>query len=517
MTKKAVFFSIVDAIQGHATARKDATALLGTERRITYGELNVRSNRIAEGLRQLGVQQDERICYLGRNTVEFFEIFIACAKVGAVAVPLNWRLAPPELQAIAIDTNASIIFATEEFAGIDGLTSGGRPFRTAIVIGRDRSALGFEEWLNQQAEIESPFRPLKGDVAVQIYSSGTTGLPKGVMLSHGAYHYLMGYQTDEWPEWLSWTPEDTILVVTPVFHISGLAWGLRSLCSGGVALVREKLDAEGIVSLVEQYKITRLPMVPTTLQLLIERVRSGKVNLSSLKHIQYGAAPIAYETLLEVIRTLKCDLVQTYGMTETGFGVVALSPKDHDPENPDRLASKGTPLPGVELRIVDGAGKDVPCGVSGQIAIRSPSNMVGYWKRPEETARVLDKDGWLLSGDAGYLDEQGYLHLNGRINEMIITGGENVYPLEVENVLVGHPSVRDAAVVGLPSSHWGEVVAGFIVLDRDNLRKEELFEYVRSKIAGYKVPKEIHFLDCLPLNGAGKVDKKKLKELLLVE
>lgn len=507
--------TLVDAVRRHAAERPHATALASDERCLTYDELELRSGRIASGLRTAGNQPGARVAYLGKNRIEFFEILVACMKIGAVAVPLNWRLSPPEIGRILSDMRAQTVFVTAEFVGLldrCGLPSTAR----MIIINNDRErGENFDSWLATFTPLGAVEAASSDDIAIQVYSSGTTGTPKGAMLSHRAYHFAMGLENVDWPPWCHWSADEVALVSTPLFHVGGVNWGIRSLFFGAMTYLTEKFDAGQTIALVQEIRVTRLPIVPASLRELIDHPAMATADFSSIRHMQYGASPIDQGLLIRAVEVLNCDLVQTYGLTETTFGVVALNPEDHAITDEGRYTATGRPLPGVSVRIVSEEGSDLPALQVGEVLIRSPSLMSGYWRQPNETAKAIDANGWLHTGDAGHLDENGYLFVKGRLKEVIITGGENVFPGEVENALVTHPSISEVAVIGRPSVRWGEEVVA-IVVPRTGGKFDvpEILRHARGQIAGYKLPKSFALVDELPRNAGGKIIRRKLSEMI---
>jgi acyl-CoA synthetase (AMP-forming)/AMP-acid ligase II len=332
-----------------------------------------------------------------------------------------------------------------------------------------------------------------------------------VILSGGAL-LRTGKETDGEMAWNDWQPEDVSLLMMPCFHIAGLRWGVMGLLPGAQTVIMPEFSPDGVVAAISDYRVTRLFLAPTAIRLILQVAEKSDADFSSLKLIWYGASPMPLKLLEDAMRILKCDFVQTYGMTETGAQTTFLPPVDHDPRGNERMRSAGKALPGVQIRVVDDKGTALPPGVIGEICIKSPSNMIGYWQREEETRAVL-RDGWIHSGDAGYMDADGYVYIHDRLKDMIITGGENVYSTEVENAICNHGAVAEAAVIGVPDEKWGEAVKAVIVLKRDRIvSADEIIAYTKQRIASYKAPKSVDFVDALPKNSTGKVLKKELRE-----
>jgi acyl-CoA synthetase (AMP-forming)/AMP-acid ligase II len=314
---------------------------------------------------------------------------------------------------------------------------------------------------------------------------------------------------------LGFGPDAVNHVVMPLFHVAGGFWGMLGLYNGVPNVLLRDVDPVRIVRDIEEHHITHTVMAPAVLQFIIQLPEARDADFSSLRLIIYGASPISEEVLKGALRTFGCDFLQAYGMTETSGGCVLLPPEDHDPDGPNRhrLRAAGKPAPNTEVKVVDAETMaPVPAGTVGEILLRSAQNMKGYWRMPDETAATILPDGFLRTGDAGYLDDDGYLYIHDRVKDMIISGGENVYPAEVENALMSHPAVADVAVIGVPSERWGETPKAVVVLAPGaTLDADELLAFARERLAGFKCPTSVDFVDALPRNPSGKVLKKDLR------
>jgi acyl-CoA synthetase (AMP-forming)/AMP-acid ligase II len=504
--------NLAEMVRARARSRGNAIAYEFEGRETSFGDFDILTNRAANALIAQGVKPRERIAYLGKNSDVYFELLLGAMKANVVMVPVNWRLAGPEIAFIVEDCRAPILFVGPEFiAQIDKMKSQLPHVRTFIATeGAAPGWLSYSKWRDAQSD-NDPNVPIdRRDIAIQLYTSGTTGKPKGAMLSHANFLNLVETGRDEKPDWNKWTEDDVSLVAMPIFHIGGSGWGVMGLYHGAKGVIAREFDATKVLDFFEQSGITKLFMVPAAMQFVVRQPRAREVDFSRLKYMLYGASPIPAALLKECIEVFGCGFVQMYGMTETTGTIVALPPEDHV-EGLDRMRSAGKALPGVELAILDANGNRLPPGEVGEIATRSGSNMVGYWNLPEATANTLDSEGWLRTGDAGYMDEDGYLYIHDRIKDMIISGGENVYPAEVESAICDHPDVAEVAVVGVPDDRWGEAVKAIVVMKPGKQATEsDIINFSRERIAGFKTPKSVEFISALPRNASGKILRRHL-------
>jgi long-chain acyl-CoA synthetase len=469
----------------------DAPAVVAGERSLSYRELARRVGAIGAALGGLG----ERIGYLGANSLAHLEAWLVVPAFGRVFVDLNFRLSQDELAFMVQD------------AGVDVLVADAERLDVASRLGPD--VLAEDEW--DALAAGTPVGPPGcdgGALAAISYTGGTTGRPKGVMLSHenllaNARHNLIA---------TGHTADDVWLHFCPMFHVAGTANVLACTWVGARQVVLPRFEPGVVLAAIERERATHAVFVPTMLAMLLEHPDFGSTDLSSLRHIQYAASPISPDLQRRVIEAFDCDVAQFYGMTEAAPTVSHLTPQDH--RAGERLRSMGTPVPGVQVDVRGPLGEPLAPGEIGELWIRGPNIMRGYWNRPDATADVL-VDGWYRSGDVAYADERGYLFMVDRAKDMIITGGENVYSIEVESVLVEHPVVREAAVFGVPHERWGEAVHAVVVLEAGGREVDPntLIEHCRERIAGFKVPRSLEIREeSLPRSGAGKVLKSTLRE-----
>ena len=494
-----------DVVREHAARRGDVVALRAGERALTYAELDERSNRLAQALLAAGVGRGSRVAYLDRTAPEVVELLFATAKIGAVTVPLNWRLAKTEIAAVLDDSQAPVLIAGSDHAELARELSADRAVELVLV------AENYEPLLAAHEPLDPGHRGEASDVVVQMYTSGTTGVPKGVLTTHR--NLTAAAETS--PLW-QFDAASISLTPLPMFHIGGIGWAYCGLWNGATTIIVRDFDPPRILGLLEGHRVTNAVFVPTMLQMLLDVPDAEARDYTALRSIAYGAAPITTPLLKAAHRTFGCSLFGCYGLTETTGTVVALEPEDHDPDGPREhlLRSVGRPYPWVELRVVDPAtGLDVEAGEHGEVWVRAPNVCAGYFNRPQETAAAITPDGWLRTGDGGYRDEEGFLFLTDRIKDMIVSGGENVYPVEVEEVLAQHPGVADVTVIGVPHERWGEAVAALVVRREGRpCTAEELIAFARERLAGYKLPRVVEFVDGFPRTASGKVLKRELRE-----
>jgi fatty-acyl-CoA synthase len=514
MSDIAAAQNLADIIRAQGKARGYTTAFEFEGRRTSFAGLDIHTNRVANGLVSLGVKPGERVAYLGKNSDIYFELLLGAMKAGVVMAPVNWRLAGPEIAFIVEDCKAAVLFVGPEFIElVHGIRSQLPSVRTFMATeGGAPDWLDFASWRDTQSGDDPKLPIAEKDIAIQLYTSGTTGKPKGAMLSHANFLSLVRAGGDQRPDWNKWSDDDVSLVAMPVFHIGGSGWGVLGLYHGAKGVIAREFDPTKVLDFFEQSGITKLFMVPAAMQFVVRQPRAREVDFSRLKYMLYGASPIPAALLKECIEVFKCGFVQMYGMTETTGTIVALPPEDHV-EGLERMRSAGKALPGVELAILDAEGNKLPPGEVGEIATRSGSNMAGYWNLPEATAKTLDKDNWLRTGDAGYMDGDGYLYIHDRIKDMIISGGENIYPAEVESAICDHPDVAEVAVVGVPDEQWGEAVKAIVVMKSGKqATPADIIGFTRQRIAGFKTPKSVDFIEALPRNASGKILRRHLRD-----
>jgi acyl-CoA synthetase (AMP-forming)/AMP-acid ligase II len=492
-----------------AARHGDKTAVQIDDRTLSYAELDRRAGQVAGLLAEAGVKPGDRIAWLGRSSEAFFEIFFGAARARVCLAPINSRLAVPEIAFILKDSGADLFFVTPEFfeAAEQVTALVDRPIRR-IAVGGGR--VGFESYeaLREAAPAPAAATPRPGDDVLQLYTSGTTGLPKGVRLNNANYAAFLRLRTEV--EGFDYRAEDTVLIVMPLFHVAGTNISFAGLAAGGKLILLPEFRPAEVLRLIEAERVAHVFLVPAMINMLLQAPEIETTDLSSLKTIAYGASPIGEAVLAKAKERFGCGFIQFYGMTESAGAGTYLPPDAH---TGDLLRSCGRPWPTLEIRILDDAGREAAPGEIGEIAIKGEIVMAGYWNRPEATAETVTPDGWLRTGDAGYRDERGFFFVHDRVKDMIVSGGENIYPAEVENAIMGCPGVADAAVIGVPDERWGEAVKA-IVVPAAGARPdpEAVIAWARQRIAGFKAPKSVDFIEALPRNASGKVLRRELRK-----
>ncbi|MBN1105932.1 MAG: long-chain-fatty-acid--CoA ligase [Deltaproteobacteria bacterium] len=486
-------------------------SLIYEEERFTNLRIHEMSCRLAAGLRSLGIGKGDHVAVFLPNCTEVILAYQAIWRVGAVAVPIMSRCGLEEARHILQDSEAGTVITDETHLDlITAAKAGIETLHEQIVLEGTRRGIqtGFHALLCQNPPDERIEEVAKDETALIIYTSGTTGKPKGVMLTH---HNLRSEALGAWEAW-EWQKGPVTLNCLPLAHSFGIAIiNVKTLCTfrEGFDVLMRWFDPEEVFRLIERYKVNQFFGVPTMYSTLLTHPAADKYDLSSLERCYVGAAPVPEELHRSITRKLKCELMVCYALTEASPGVTITRPSA-----PYRGGSSGMPFPGVEVRISDPGGRELPPYEKGEILVRGPNVMKGYYKRHEETRQSL-QDGWLHTGDVGYLDKDGYLFVTDRIKDLIIKGGTNIYPAEIEGYIKEHPAVQDVSVVGVPHEKYGEDVMAFAVLTPGHgVSEEELLSCVKSRVAGFKCPSKIKFVHDLPKTQTGKINKSKLREMI---
>ena len=498
----------------------DRVAIVFEGKRYTFSQLNERVNRLANALLNLGIEKGDRVAMLQVNCNQCVEAYFTTAKLGAIYLPLNFRAKGNELIYMLNTSEANTLLIGERYIDlVNSISSNLTSVRHFISIesGHD-GMLYYEDMIASSPADEIVTEINDDDTTILVYTAGTTGQPKGVMLSHNSFSiYVLENVTLADPE----LEEKNILTV-PLYHVAGIQAMMAAIYGGRTLLMERQFNAKEWMELVEAEKANRAMMVPTLLKQLVDHPDFTKHDLSSLKVITYGAAPMPFEVIKKAVEVFPgVSFINAFGQTETASTITTLGPEDHVISGTEeekekklkRLSSIGKPMSDVEMKIVDEDGRELPVGQVGEIVARGPRVMTGYWRDKEKTEETIDKDGWVHTGDMGYVDEDGYFYLTGRATDMIIRGGENISPEEVEAVLRAHPKIDDVAVIGVPDEEWGEVPRAIVVLKPgETTAAEEIMEYCRDRLASFKRPRSVVFVNELPRNPMGKVLKRVLRE-----
>ncbi|HEY98525.1 MAG TPA: long-chain-fatty-acid--CoA ligase [Dehalococcoidia bacterium] len=498
----------------------DKMAVVFEDKRYTFSQLNERVNRLANGLMKLGVKKGERVALIQVNCNQCVETYFAVAKMGGIYLPLNFRAKEKELAYMLNTAEATAIIIGERYVPmIKSIQPECKSLKHLITIEQKHDDMLYYEDIIENSPPDDVFTEIDDhDTTILMYTAGTTGFPKGVMLSHNSFSsYMLENVTPADPE----ASESNILTV-PLYHVAGIQAMMAAIYGGRTLVMERQFEPEEWMTLVETEKANRAMMVPTMLKQLLDHPNFKKHDLSSLKVITYGAAPMPLPVIRKALEEFPgVSFINAFGQTETASTITALGPEDHvltgTPEEIERklqrLASIGKPMSDVEMKVVDDDGKKLGPGEVGEILARGPRVMSGYWKDEEKTAKTIDKDGWVHTGDVGYVDKDGYYFLSGRSSDMIIRAGENISPEELENAIREHPKVEDVAVIGVPDETWGEEPRAVVIPKKGQKpTEEEIMEWCRERLASFKRPRTVVFVDDLPRNPMGKLIKREIRE-----
>ena len=509
------FLSIANAI----CPDRDCVVFEGE--RYTFSQVNERTNRLANALANLGIKKGERVAILQVNCPQYLELYYAVAKVGGIFVPLNFRAKEEELGYMLSNAEAVALFVGDRYLDMVNAMRPQLPFvrHYVSIDSKQANMLYYEKLLSSASPDEVVTEISDDDITILMYTAGTTGRPKGVPLTHNSFSiYVLGNVDPASPD-----IEEKNLLTVPLYHVAGTQALLAAVYGGRTLVMMRQFEVKEWMETVQQEKTSRAMLVPTMLKRVIDNPDFDKYDLSSLRVITYGAASMPFEVIKKAIEVMPdVRFINAFGQTETASTITALGPEDHVIRGTEaekekklkRLASSiGRPMPDVEMKVIDDEGRELPLGEVGEIVARGPRVMSGYWKDAEKTAKAFTKDGWLRTSDTGYQDEEGYFYLAGRADDLIIRGGENISPEEVENVLYSHPKIEEAAVIGIPDPEWGQQPRAIVVLkEGESGTPEEIIEYCRQKLSSFKRPRSVVFVGELPRNPMGKVLKRVLRE-----
>ena len=499
----------------------DRDLIVFEDKRWTFTEADEKINRLANGLIKLGVEKGDRIGILQVNCNEYIEAYFAAAKLGAIFVPLNFRAKADELSYMIANAEAKVLFVGGRYQStVNDMLPQLPSVKECIGLDAENGEKSEYEELLSASSVDSVITEIEDDdVTILMYTAGTTGRPKGVPLRHSGFvSYVLESVEPANPD-----VEERNLLSVPLYHIAGIQAMSAAVYGGRTLVLMRQFEVKEWMETVQQERVTRAMLVPTMLKWVIEDPDFSNYDLKSLKVITYGAASMPFEVINRAINELPwVRFINAFGQTETASTITSLGPEDHIIEGTDeerekklkRLTSSiGRPLPDVEVKIVDEEGNALSPSEVGEIWAKGPRIMTGYWGDEQKTSQVLTSDGWLRTGDKGWMDEEGYIYLAGRVDDMIIRGGENISPEEVENVLYSHPKIEEAAVIGVSDPDWGQEPRAIVVFKKGEMATEEqVIEYCRSRLTGFKRPRSVIFVDSLPRNQLGKVLKKELRE-----
>ncbi|KKB35203.1 class I adenylate-forming enzyme family protein [Bacillus thermotolerans] len=507
--------TVKDLLEAAVRIHPEKEVICDGRRRLTYQELFKEAALLGRGLQKLGIQKEDRVAVCLPNWHECIVALFAISRIGAILVPLNTSYRTEEIEYILRNSGAKAAFLAKEFQGIDHLQQFTEvqkrlcSLTSLIAVRFEASGLeSYRKLLNEEEifEADGPSLSASEDLAVILYTSGTTGKPKGVMLTHQNLVSIAQAAAKK----MQCTERDVFLIPVPLFHVMGMMFVLRTVVSCARLVLMETFKAEQALSLIQEEKVTVHPGVPTMFILELNHPAFSSFDLSSLRTGEMAAAPCPVEVVRRIRSEMGCDILVAYGLTETSANVTMTDFADKDEI---RAETVGRALPGVELKTVDSSRKETAVGEVGELACRSIGLAKGYYQMPEQTAEAFDQDGWFYTGDMAAIDEEGYVRIVGRKKEMIIRGGYNIYPREIEEVFYTHPSVLEAAVIGLPDTVLGEISCAVIRLREGRERSEdELKDFAGRHLAYYKVPDKIFFKKDLPMTASGKIIKTALKK-----
>lgn len=498
--------TLLDSLCHHSETRPEHIAVMTPDGpALSYRQLDQNSSRVAAGFLSLGIREGDRVAYVGKERPSYWEALFACVKLGAVIVPVDWRLTPAEVEHILQDSGARavIIDADHPMAGKTGVTE----------LHADKAR--WEEWRDSTAAVTTcrlpGFEPTPDTAMAQLYTSGTTGLPKGVVLAHRSWFAVRNALHDSGRDWITFEEGDICYVGIAGFHIGGLWYATQTFNAGQTIFSAPEFRPDLARNYFRDFGVTNAILVPAMMASIAQLTPPDPAAFTKMRQVIYGGAPISDAVLEDCLRVFDARFAQIYGLTETGNTACCLPPEEHYPGSP-RLKAAGHPYPGFEARIVDCDGTVLGPHEVGEVHLRTPARMLGYWHLPEATAETL-VDGWIHTGDAGYIDEDGFVFIQDRFKDMILVGGENVFPAEIERSIARHPAVADAAVIGVPDERSGEAVLAFIeAAPGQQPTTRDLMMFLKDHLAPFKRPTRWEFVAEIPRNPSGKILRRDLRE-----
>lgn len=504
-------WNLADIVRRGAREHPDRIAIRYGDSCTTYRQLEERTAEVARGLLGWQVARQSRVAFLDFNSTAYLEALFAAVKADCVLVGINARLAAQEVLYILNDAAAAVLFVgREHYALVESIEPGLATVKHIVALdGEHPRWPDYREWRDSQDRSGPLLEASEDSDAIQLYTSGTTGHAKGVCHTHRGWREFS--RAVKAASWADYDASTVTFVCMPLFHVAGFNLSCLTLLAGGCVVLARRFEPRDILDFIPRYGITDALLVPAMIHELVVHPRAASTNFSSLRHVSYGAAPIANELLVRAQKLFGCGFVHLYGLTENLGGATFLPPDMHRAEL-GKQKSCGRAYAGLQLKIVDANGHRVPIGTTGEILVQSAWTMRSYWRNDEATHQTI-RDGWLHTGDAGYVDADGYVYIQDRVKDMIVSGGENVYPAEVENALFDHPAIAEVAVIGVPDAKWGEAVKAIVVLKPGaSLNVDDVLNHARARVAGYKLPKSIDVVTALPRNASGKVLRRQLRE-----
>ena len=503
--------TLADLVTYNARLYPDKAALKFEGRTTTMQELETLTAQFANGLIEKGVGRGDRVLYFGSNSDDFLIALLGTARACASFVPLNWRLSPKEIVDIVLDAEPKIVLTSDAMSKAWSEVAAVLPYDIPVqmIVSGSPQDNPLRHWLSRQTSVAPTETPGLDDIVWILYTSGTTGRPKGVEIAHGAF--MLMRMCEHWEPAYTWSEDDTFFFVAPNYHLLGIGLSLQAFFNGATIVVVREFNPELVLREIEVNKPTILAVAPVMIQMMLASSNAATTDFSSVREVVYAGSPISLGLIKQALEKMPCRFMQFYGSTESGGAVTLLRPEEHDLSDEKRLTSCGKPLPLIQIKIMDQGRREVADGAPGEMWIRAPSIAVGYRNQAEEWSKVFEA-GWFKTGDIAFRDEDGFIYIIDRAKDMIVTGGENVYSSEVENVLSLHEAIFKVAVICVPSERWGEEVKACIILNEGfEVSQRDLIEFAKLHLAGYKCPKSIDFMTDLPVGGTGKVLKRVLR------
>lgn len=493
----------------HAKRNGKSISLVSGGNEVSYEDLEIQSNRSARALMDDGCHFGSRVAYIGKECLAYYELLFACAKSKSVFVPINWKLTEHEIEHILRDSRPEIVFVDgDSMKLVKGIQSKNNCIKKICVVGDIHE---FSDWRNGFSGSSLNNNIFPDDPVVQLYTSGTTGLPKGVVLAHRSFFAVRDALYEAGLKWIDWEKGDVSLIGIPGFHVGGLWWAVQGFNAGITNISMPTFISTSALALIKTRGVTTMCVVPSMIQMFLSEYAVTADCFSTLRKVVYGGSPISETLLGRAINLMECEFAQIYGLTETGNTAVCLPPESHGVAR--LMQAAGRPYPGFEIKIVNEEGQIEKSDSVGEIYIKTPSAMLEYWGMENETKSVL-KGEWIVTGDVGYMDLDGYLYVCDRLKDTIIIAGENVYPAEVENILSRHSAILECAVVGIPDKNWGEAILACIVIERDEKkpRFSQIIQWMRTYLADFKIPSRFEIVESIPRNASGKILRRSLRE-----